>query len=122
MVVEEVEPESPSSEVKSLILTSESGKILYHWARTLVMFDRSETTLVGMNFFDLMISHDRNFFKNNALWTHYVSDHDGESMAVNSDPCKSRIIRYSTPHSEYVNLETINVLTSKLVSINYGVI
>ena len=87
-----------------------------HCVSTLVMFERPETSLVGMNFFDLMEFYNKNFFKTNSLWDHHLFFREGLNV-VRSSRCNLRVIRYSTPHSEHVTYDTMNVLTSKLVSI-----
>lgn len=102
---------------KSLIIAKPDGLILLHCPLTLSMFSRSEKTLVGMNFFDLMSSHDSKFFKNNSLYEHHIFEHEGHNM-VTSSPCKGRTIRYSTPYLDDVDAQDINVLTSKLVLFN----
>lgn len=80
------------------------------------MFNRTEETLVGINFFDLMSAHDSKFFKTNSLHEHYVVDHGEQNIVVASSQCHGRTIRYSTPYDDDVDPQTLNVLTSKLVS------
>lgn len=80
------------------------------------MFQRSEETLVGMNFLDLMTSYERKFFKVNTFMNHYTLEDSGKRSLL-SQKCNSRTIRYCTPHSDDVNVNDLNMITSRVVSI-----
>jgi len=102
---------------KSLIVTKVWGEILLHSPNISTMFNTIEPNLVGMNFFDLMSSYDKKFFRTNTMWDHYLFEQENKNVIVKSSECNSRTIRYSTPHADNVQLSEINVLTSKLVSL-----
>jgi hypothetical protein len=42
------------------------------------MFQRSEETLIGINFLDLMTSYEKRFFKVNTFTSHYTLEEAGK--------------------------------------------
>ncbi|CAI2368290.1 unnamed protein product [Moneuplotes crassus] len=126
---------------KSVILAESSGEILMHNKVTLSIFNRKEDSLVGLNFFELMSSYDKKFFKLNCMHNHYLMN-DGMDMdcqqrshlvhsknscvqgyrVVYSESCKKSTIRYSTPHTEKVKYKELNVLVSKIRPTKYSTV
>lgn len=98
------------------MVTLLNGTIIIHCGQTIQLFQRSEETLVGMNFLDLMTSYERRFFKVNTFVNHYTLEDSGRRSLL-SQKCNSRTIRYCTPHSDDVNINDLNMITSKVVSI-----
>jgi hypothetical protein len=109
-------PPETQQEPKSFIIARICGSILLHCQRTPEIFDKKDTNLIGMNFFDLMSIPDKKFFKKNCLWDHYLFEEKDQNVVVKSSECLSRTIRFATPYNEDVQLSDINVLTSKVVS------
>ena len=63
-----------------------------------------------------MAGYCKKFFKLNSLNLIYMMQDDGKTI-YQSMKCKSRTIRFATPHKEDVTLDELNVLNSKMVRV-----